>query len=179
MTETGGGVIAPLETPVRAKPMGRFFWLCAVWILAVVLGAVTADWLPLIDPLETDFLSTNLAPNGQFWFGTDALGRDIFSRVIFGARVSLIIGVAVPAISLTLGLFIGLPAGYYRGWVEQVILFYVNVTMAFPSPAIGSFRAGAQTPRTRHRWKRLCANLRKRSDSIAAESKCSVDLATT
>jgi peptide/nickel transport system permease protein len=116
----------------RKRPMGWFFWLCLGWLGLVVAAAVAADWLPLIDPLATDFINTSVGPNGRFWFGTDALGRDIFSRVVFGSRVSLIIGVAVPAISLTIGLFVGLIAGYYRGWLEHVILFYVNVTLAFP-----------------------------------------------
>ena len=128
----GETIVATGQGKALKRPLGWFFWLCFAWLGLVVAGAVLADWLPLIDPLETDFLSISVAPNGQFWFGTDALGRDIFSRVVFGARVSLIIGVAVPVISLSIGLIVGLIAGYFRGWLEQAILFYVNVTMAFP-----------------------------------------------
>jgi len=139
MTASGAGKLidaaaAPwpdTALPVR-QPFGAIFWLCIGWLGLVATAAVCADLLPLIDPLATDFTSTGVAPNGQYWFGTDALGRDVFSRVIFGSRVSLIIGVLVPAISLSIGLALGLIAGYYRGWIEQVILFYVNVTFAFP-----------------------------------------------
>ena len=125
-------VSGPAVYQAKRRPMGWFFWICVGWLVLVVASAVIADWLPLIDPLETEFLSISLAPNGRFWFGTDALGRDIFSRVLYGTRVSLIIGVAVPVIALSIGLLLGLTAGYFRGWVEQIILFYVNVTMAFP-----------------------------------------------
>jgi len=139
MTAAGGDrIIDPaaaswpgVDQPIR-QPFGVIFWLCIGWLGLVVVAALSADLLPLIDPLETDFTSTGIAPNGRYWFGTDALGRDVFSRVIFGSRVSLIIGVLVPAISLSIGLALGLIAGYYRGWIEQVILFYVNVTFAFP-----------------------------------------------
>ncbi len=117
--------------PVR-QPLGAIYWLCIGWLGLVVVAAISADLLPLTDPLATDFVNTGVAPNSQFWLGTDALGRDVFSRVIFGSRVSLIIGILVPAISLSIGLALGLIAGFYRGWIEQVILFYVNVTFAFP-----------------------------------------------
>ncbi|HMJ47332.1 MAG TPA: ABC transporter permease [Ferruginibacter sp.] len=69
----------------------------------------------------------------RFWLGTDAFGRDILSRLIIGTRVSLAVGLIAVLISLTLGIFLGAMAGYYRGWIDEVIMWLVNVTWSIPT----------------------------------------------
>ena len=109
-----------------------------ILLAALVLVAVFA---PLVAPFDPDaqFRDALLArpmtsgPDGLFLLGTDALGRDILSRLIFGARFSLFIGVVVVAVSLIGGIVIGLFAGYFRGMVDTVIMRVMDVILAFPS----------------------------------------------
>ena len=123
----GGG--APAPPPVR----GVTFWLAAAWLILVVVVAITASWLPLADPEEQD-LANRLAPpfSGGHLLGTDGLGRDILSRLAYGARVSLIISLAAVSIGTLVGGSLGLFVGYVRGRVEGVVMWAINVMLAFP-----------------------------------------------
>ncbi|HWX26816.1 MAG TPA: ABC transporter permease [Steroidobacteraceae bacterium] len=111
---------------------GLTFWLCVVWLVVLATTAIGARWLPLADPLETDFLHRRVAPNGDFWLGTDQLGRDTLSRIIFGARVSLSIAIAASLLSAFFGVFFGLPAGYFRGRLEAGVVGATDIVLAFP-----------------------------------------------
>lgn len=120
----------------KEKHFGIFFWIPLLWLLTVVFCAVFADWLPLQDRDEMDFLELQAPPSENHWFGTDVTGRDIFSRVIYGARVSLVVGLGSPAIGVFFGLFIGLLAGYYRGRFETVTLAAIDTVLALPGLVI-------------------------------------------
>src|SRR5436309_13939152 len=74
-----------------------------------------------------------LPPSGRFWLGTDLLGRDLLTRLIYGARVSLLIGVLANAAALTIGTLFGAAAGYFRGWVSTVFMRLTDMMMAFPA----------------------------------------------
>ncbi|HSK63668.1 MAG TPA: ABC transporter permease, partial [Pyrinomonadaceae bacterium] len=92
-----------------------------------------APWIATYDVGATNLSMRYLAPSAQHWFGTDSTGRDIFSRVVFGARISLQVGVSVVSVSAVIGTILGAIAGYYGGWVDRVVSGYVfNVFLAFP-----------------------------------------------
>jgi peptide/nickel transport system permease protein len=115
-------------------------------IAIVLLMALLAPWLGTIDPTGINPIARNKVPGAEFffrtdtgerikmvaWFGTDGLGRDIYSRVVYGARVSLLVGVAVALISVVCGLFFGLLAGFFR-LLDAVIMRIMDGLMAIPS----------------------------------------------
>ena len=98
----------------------------------IVLAAIFAPYVAPYDPIALDLPSALQAPSWQHWMGTDHLGRDVFSRVIFAARVDLQIGAIGVTLPLILGTVLGLVAGYYGGWVDSVIGRVVDVIIAFP-----------------------------------------------
>jgi peptide/nickel transport system permease protein len=101
-------------------------------LLAMILAAIFAPWLGTVDP-QTVTPSRRLQPPGaEFWFGSDMLGRDVYSRVLFGARVSLAIGIAVAAFSTLVGLAIGLVTGYVR-WLDAIVMRIMDGLMSIPS----------------------------------------------
>src|SRR5690606_12834606 len=88
-------------------------------------------------PYETiDLRARATGPTAEHWFGTDRVGRDIWSRTIHGARVSLVVGVVATAISASVGLLLGALSGYYGGWVDMIIMRLTDVVMTFPSIVI-------------------------------------------
>lgn len=112
--------------------------LGGVIVLLFVLAALLAPQLTTHDP-EIGSLRQRLVPpvwtaEGQhaFWLGTDAQGRDLFTRIIFGARISLSVGVLTVGISVVVGVALGALAGYYRGWVDTVLSRFADLLMAFP-----------------------------------------------
>ena len=110
--------------------------LAAIGVLLIVLFvacATFAPWLSPRDPAQLDLTQRLLSPSHTHWFGTDELGRDILSRTIFGARVSIIVAVSVVTLSLGIGLVTGLLAGFYGGGVDTIINVYVmNAFLALP-----------------------------------------------
>lgn len=103
----------------------------ALVLLSWIILAVGAPWIAPNDPLEISLVG-RVPPSLEHPFGTDRLGRDIFSRVLYGARISLLIGVISVAIGLLSGSVLGLIAGYYGGWLESVIMRFVDALLAFP-----------------------------------------------
>ncbi|MBA3343548.1 MAG: ABC transporter permease [Gemmatimonadaceae bacterium] len=102
-------------------------------VVIMTLAALTAPLIATHDPLKidlTDFLSR---PSASHWLGTDVQGRDIWSRLVFGARVSLTVGLISQGIALLLGVTLGLLAGYYGKWVDEIIMRLADVTLAFPT----------------------------------------------
>ncbi len=105
----------------------------AVMIVVFVACALFAPWLAPYDPAYIDLPSRLMAPSGAHWFGTDELGRDILSRVIYGARISMLVGSSVVAASLTLGLIFGSIAGYYGGMTDRLLnVVVMNAFLSFP-----------------------------------------------
>lgn len=103
------------------------------WLLLVVLGAVTVGFWPLpFTPDQMDSEQLAALPGGAHLLGTDAMGRDIAVRLLFGARVSLTVGICAPLLGLVVGLLLGLPAAFYRGWPERIVMTGADVILAFP-----------------------------------------------
>jgi len=124
-----------MPAPLVWKRLTRDPWgrlgLAIVATLAVL--AVAAPLLAPGDPFRGDLAASLRAPSGAFLLGSDAQGRDILSRVLYGARLSLAVGLISQGIAMTLGVTLGLVAGYYGRWVEGVIMRVADVTLAFPS----------------------------------------------
>ena len=103
----------------------------AVILVAVALLALFAPWLAPYDPMALKILDRLQSPRAAHWFGTDELGRDVFSRVIFGARYSLLIGALVVVISMVCGVLLGLAAGFFRR-LDGPVMRLVDAMMSFP-----------------------------------------------
>jgi peptide/nickel transport system permease protein len=109
-----------------------------VIVAVVVAGAILAPWLTGYDPNEQMFDGLTLEgaplpPNAHFWLGTDLLGRDLLTRILFGARTSLIIGIVANGVALTIGTLVGVTAGYFRGWIGSALMRFTDLMMAFPA----------------------------------------------
>jgi len=100
-------------------------------LLVMILVALCAPWLTSVDPQEVSPIRRFRPPSAEFWFGSDMLGRDVFSRVIYGARVSLSIGIAVALLSTIAGLAIGLITGYVR-WLDAIVMRIMDGLMSIP-----------------------------------------------
>lgn len=112
----------------------RLFLLGGVLVLVVVLAALLAPWLAPHDPLSGDLKNAYLRPPGwPYLLGTDSQGRDVLSRVLFGARISLAVGLISQGVAVTVGVTLGLVAGYYGRWIESLIMRLADVTLAFPT----------------------------------------------
>jgi len=113
--------------------MNRLTIIGLVIVVILVLVAIFAPWIATHDVGATNLTLRYLPPSSQHFFGTDSTGRDIFSRVVFGARISLKVGIVVVAVSAVVGTLLGALAGYYGGWWDRIISGYVfNVFLAFP-----------------------------------------------
>lgn len=116
-----------------------------VMVLIIILIALLAGWLPLADPIAQSLDQRLLPPSVQHWLGTDTLGRDIFSRVVHGARPTLAIVALVLVFSVPLGLLVGASAGLWGGWVDAVLMRLADVFLAFPRLILAIAIAAALT----------------------------------
>ena len=114
---------------------GLRWWLAAGWLLALVLVAVFAPLLAPKNPLEQDLFAARLPPfwlEGGALLGTDSLGRDVLSRIIFGSRIALTVALVAGVLTCVIGAGLGLLAGFWRGWVDIVVSRFIDIWMAFP-----------------------------------------------
>ena len=104
----------------------------AAIVLVTVLAAVLGPWLVPFDPAAQELALRLQGPSGQHWFGLDELGRDIFARVLSGARISLLVGLVVVGVSASIGIVMGSVAGYFGGRIDEAISRLIDVLLAFP-----------------------------------------------
>ncbi|MDR1946861.1 MAG: ABC transporter permease [Desulfovibrio sp.] len=102
-------------------------------VTVVALAAIFAPWLAHFDPLAIDPSSVLLEPSALHPFGTDSLGRDVYARMLYGARVSLWVGIISVGISVSIGATLGLIAGWFRGLVDECLMRFVDVMLCFPT----------------------------------------------
>ena len=127
------GVDTAAVSPVRRGRKPGVLLLVAVgWIVLIVLAAALADVLPIPSPTDMDMLARRALPSSEHWLGTDQLGRDELARLIYGARISLTVGLLAPVIGVTIGGCLGMLAGYFRGRLETLTVAGVDVLLAFP-----------------------------------------------
>jgi peptide/nickel transport system permease protein len=103
-----------------------------VIMVILVLTALFADVISRFDPLSVDSLHRLAAPNAQHWMGTDSFGRDVWSRIIHGARISLAVGIGSTALGASIGVMVGLASGYLSGWVDLVFQRITDILQALP-----------------------------------------------
>lgn len=101
-------------------------------LLVMALGALLAPWIAPYDPAEQFSEFALVPPSSQFWLGTDLFGRDQLSRIIYGARISFMVGFISVGIALVLGSLLGLAAAYWRGWLGSTIMRVMDILFAFP-----------------------------------------------
>ena len=119
--------------PVRGRrKLGFLFWFASGWLAIILALAILAPVLPLQNPVDMDMLERRAAFSAEHWLGTDGLGRDELSRLIHGARISLIVGLCAPVIGLVFGGALGMLAGYFRGRFESIVVGSMDVLLAFP-----------------------------------------------
>jgi peptide/nickel transport system permease protein len=127
------GIEPALVGPIRrGKTAGSLFWLALGWIGFVVVVATFAAVLLTHGPLDMDMLDCKAPPSLSHWLGTDGLGRDELARLVYGARISLTVGLCAPIIGISIGGALGILAGYFRGRFETIIVGSMDVLLAFP-----------------------------------------------
>jgi peptide/nickel transport system permease protein len=123
----------PVEVPARRRRrLGALFWCAVVWIAVVLFAAVLAGVLPIPSPTDMQMLGRRALPSASHWLGNDGLGRDELARLIYGARISLVVGFCAPIVGLVFGGGLGMLAGYFRGRFELFSVGTMDVLLAFP-----------------------------------------------
>lgn len=122
---------------LQALAKNRLSWVGIGLLLFIVLVALFAPWIAPHDPLQQNIAYRLEPPSAQFWLGTDSYGRDVLSRLIYGARVSLLVGFVAIMIAMCIGSALGILAGYVGGLVDQFIMGLVDVLLSFPTLLLG------------------------------------------
>ncbi len=127
---TAARLLASLWRFSHRKPVGAF---AAVLILVVLFAGIFANLIAPHDPLATSPINSLRSPSSTFRLGTDVTGRDVFSRIIYGARVSVGVGVGAVLIGIVFGTLIGLVSGYFGSWLDTVLQRLIDMLTAFPT----------------------------------------------
>ncbi|MEJ5357078.1 MAG: ABC transporter permease [Desulfobacterales bacterium] len=143
----------PLETGARRRLPGNLVAGAAV-VLAIALAALVGPWVAPFPYDEFHIRDRLQAPNALYWFGTDEYGRDVFSRVLVGSRLSLLLGVAATAVSLVGGVALGLAAGFFRGRIDEWLMRLMDLLMSFPPVILGLLILAVTPPSL---WKTVLA----------------------
>ncbi|GIP41183.1 oligopeptide transport system permease protein AppC [Paenibacillus sp. J31TS4] len=133
--------VSPNNNTVARKPKNRAWerfkanrmaFISMFILIGLVLVAVLAPWIAPHDPAEQDLLNKLKPPSADHWFGTDDLGRDLLTRVMYGARVSLAVAIFSVIFNLLIGITVGSLAGYYGGKTDSILMRFVDIMLAFP-----------------------------------------------
>lgn len=114
--------------------LGFNIFLGGFLTVLVILAGALANWIAPYDPvLDANLMVAELPPDSEFWFGTDAQGRDVYSRILYGAQISLTVGIVSQLINTVIGVVLGMTAGYWGGWWDDFVNGLTNVMLAIPS----------------------------------------------
>jgi peptide/nickel transport system permease protein len=119
--------------PERKKRLGVLFWICVGWLALNAFGAIFANVLPLPNPLAQNYSAVNVGPSLHHLLGTDDLGRDIFSRIVYGSRISIEVSLGSMLIGFGIGAPLGMLAAYRRGKFDTILSTVMYVFLAFPA----------------------------------------------
>ena len=125
------------EPAWRRALQNRLAWVGIVGCVVVFFVAAFGPALVMQSPFSQSMLDRFAPPSAEYWLGTDEYGRDIFSRVVYATRVSVVISLASVLIGMAFGTVLGVIAGYRRGWVDRILMEFVNVLIAFPTIVLG------------------------------------------
>jgi peptide/nickel transport system permease protein len=137
------GALPQFWRNIKREPLNLAFFFVLV---GIVLVAIFADVIAPYDPVAQSLLSLNQQPSAAHWLGTDQFGRDVLSRIIYGARTSLILGLSAPILAAISGTMFGLYAGYVGGWQDRLIGRFVDLLLSFPALLLGILVAAALSP---------------------------------
>lgn len=130
---TGRPARTPWQIAIARFRRSKLAMLGLLLIGGMILVAIFAEALAPYGENEIDLFNITAKPSAEHWLGTDELGRDELSRLIFGARVSLVVGVGTALLSTAIGIVVGSLAGYYGGWIDSALMRFVDVILAFPA----------------------------------------------
>ncbi len=137
------GVWGQLVFFVRQYPLGA---VGAVIVVLFVLAALLADVITQLSPFTTNAASSLAAPGAQNWLGADFMGRDLYTRIIYGSRISLAVGIGSTVLGCTLGVVIGLASGYLGGWFDLIVQRIIDILQALPLLVLALVMAAALGP---------------------------------
>src|SRR5258705_4958183 len=120
----------------RGRRLGLLFWMAIGWMIFMFAVAILAPVLPLPSPTDMDMLERRAPFSMEHWLGTDGLGRDELSRLVYGARISLVVGLCAPMIGLTIGGALGMLAGHFPWPVQCVVGGRIDVLFALSAPVL-------------------------------------------
>lgn len=115
----------------------KLSWLGLILLAVIVLAALLAPWLAPYDPLEQNIANRLEPPSAEYWLGTDSYGRDVLSRLFYGARISLVVGFTAIVIAMLIGTTVGVVSGYVGGMVDQIVMGVLDVMLSFPTLLLG------------------------------------------
>ena len=148
------GALREIETNLPRRPWPLQLKAGLVIVVAILTLAVLAPWIAP-HPWDTVSIRTRfLPPNATYWLGTDDYGRDVLSRLLMGARLSVAMGLGATLFSVAIGVPIGLAAGYFRGWVDEILMRAADVLMAIPAIMLGLLVLAVTPPAL---WKTMLA----------------------
>jgi ABC-type dipeptide/oligopeptide/nickel transport system permease subunit len=124
--------VSPRRVAVQALLRRKLFMGCAIFVVLLVIVAIFAPWVAPYPPNQLDLTLRLAPPSPEHWLGTDTVGRDTLSRIIYGSRVSLLVGIVAVAFSTLIGVVLGTLAGYFGGWTEAVIMRCMDALMTIP-----------------------------------------------
>jgi peptide/nickel transport system permease protein len=116
----------------RRFARSKFAVVGLTFVTAMVLIAIFAPIVATHSPTDQSLLTRLQSPSSDHWFGTDQLGRDVFSRVVYGARYSLFIGAGAALFGLVAGLILGMTSGFFGGWIDMVLMRFIDILLSFP-----------------------------------------------